>query len=110
MTLYERVNYELQTVRVHRVTSPWDELTVTWNNFQDAYDPLVEGSFSNGGPSYAGPLNVDLTNLVQEWISGTFPNDGILLEQSGTQYSNYWTSEYLQSLRPKLSFCYIIPG
>jgi hypothetical protein len=110
MTVYERVNYELQTVRVHRVTSPWDELTVTWNNFQDAYDPLVEGSFSNGGPSYSGPINVDITNLVQEWVTGAFPNDGVLLEQSGTQYSNFWTSEYLQSLRPKLSFCYIIPG
>jgi parallel beta-helix repeat protein len=110
MTLYVRQDFELQTVRVHRITTPWDELTTTWNTFLNAYDPLVDGSFSNKGPNYVGPVNADITPLVQEWVTGTFVNDGLLLEQSGTTNTNYWTSEYLQNLRPKLSFCYIIPG
>jgi hypothetical protein len=110
MTTYIRLNTALATVRAHRVTAPWGELSVTWNSFADAYDPLVEASFSNGGTTFAGPINVDLTQLVQEWVSHGFPNHGVLFEQSGAAYSNYWTSEYLQDLRPKLSFCYVIPG
>ncbi|MFT3772446.1 MAG: MopE-related protein [Minicystis sp.] len=110
MTLNIKQNFELQTVRVHRVTAPWSELTVTWSSFGTAYDPLVEGSFSNKGASYVGPVSVDITPLVQEWVEGGFQNYGVLLEQGGAQGTNYWSSEYLQNLRPKLSFCYVIPG
>ncbi len=40
----DQVNTPL-TVRVHNVTAPWSENTVTWNNFGGAFDPSVVGSF-----------------------------------------------------------------
>jgi hypothetical protein len=32
-------------VNVHRITNPWEEMVVTWNNFGSSYAPEVKGSF-----------------------------------------------------------------
>jgi hypothetical protein len=110
MTLYVRQVTALSTVRVHRITAPWLEATANWFNFNSAFDPFVEASFSNKWVGYTGNVNVDITPLVQEWVSGTFENDGLLLEQSGPGYTNYWSSENVPGLRPWLHLCYVIPG
>ena len=92
------------------MTAPWGELTATWNTFNAAFDPSVIASFTNGGVSYKGAVSVDLTGITQLWLNGSMINNGILMEQSGTHSTQYWTSEYLQSLRPVLTVCYVIPG
>jgi hypothetical protein len=109
LQLWIKQDFELQPVRVHRITAPWSESTVTWASFDEDYDPAVEASFSNNGPGYVGEVTVDISNLVEEWVEGSFPNDGVLLEQSGTTNTSYWSSEYKPATRPALVVCYTNP-
>lgn len=81
-----------QTVNVHRVTSDWDEITVTWNSFGGTYSPAIEGSFV----ATAGWHAVDVTSLFNEWADGTFQNFGVLLDQVDMTYPRalYYSREY----------------
>lgn len=67
-----------QTVYVHRVTAPWDELTVTWNNFGQAFDPAPLDSFPVQG---AGWIALDLTAEIARWaaVDNEEPFHGLLL-------------------------------
>jgi hypothetical protein len=95
-----------QTVNVHRITQPWDEMTVTWNSFGASYD-VATGSFV---PSAPGWQSTDVTALVQQWLNGTYPNYGVLLEQYGVA-SRYASSENpTPSNGPKLEVCYTVNG
>lgn len=97
-----------QTVNVHRITQDWSELGVTWNSFAGAFDPSVIGSFST---AVVGWKTVDLTALVQAWVSGMLPNYGVVLKQGLTPYSIYTSSEFVDPvLRPKLEISYTPPG
>lgn len=99
-------NWPGNTVNLHRVTSPWTELGVTWNSFDNDFDPAVVGSFVTG---VAGWADVDVTSLVQDWLDGTHPNYGIYLEQGMTGLTEYWSSDYgTVDLRPKLELCYTV--
>ncbi|MEW6050724.1 MAG: SdrD B-like domain-containing protein [Candidatus Zixiibacteriota bacterium] len=92
-----------QEVRVHRATSPWDEATVTWNNFAGAYATDVFGTFT---PDAIGWRSVDVTALVQGWLNGTYPNYGFLLEEGPLGLAWYHSSEGTDpALRPKLVIC-----
>ena len=97
-----------QTVRVHRVTTPWNESQVTWNNFGGGFDPTVAGSFDTDA---VGWRSVDVTALVQSWADDTYPNYGLLLEQGLTSYTTYVSSEDgTLALRPKLTITYTVPN
>ena len=85
------------TVRVHRITALWDEMSVTWNT-RPTFDGAIAGSFTSG----TGWLSVDVTSLVQAWASGT-PNFGLLLEQDLTGYTSYSSRE--GSVPPWLDLC-----
>jgi hypothetical protein len=64
------------TITVYSVTEAWEENSITWNtrpNFGEAY-----GSTSVQSRSW-GWYTVDVTGLVSQWISGTLPNNGLLL-------------------------------
>ena len=92
-----------QEVRVHRVTSPWSEATVTFNNFGGTYSSDVVGSFTSDA---LGWKSVDVTSLVQAWEDGTYPNYGFLIEQSGSDLTWYHSSEGADAAtRPKLVVC-----
>ena len=60
----------------HRVTDPWEELSVTWHTRPD-YDSVVEASTRVSG---VGWYEWDITALVQAWKSGAHPNYGLLLK------------------------------
>ena len=64
-------------VHAHRITSDWEEMVVTWNNF-GGFDGTSQGSFMSDG---IGWRSVDVTTLVQAWLDGDFPNYGFLLKQ-----------------------------
>ena len=99
------INYP---VYVHRITASWAELGVTWNNFNASYDSAVVDTLL---PSAAGWHSADITALMQEWVDGTAPNYGILLEQGRTPYTSYYSSEYgVPALRPKFEICYTAAG
>ncbi|RJP67585.1 MAG: DNRLRE domain-containing protein [Candidatus Abyssobacteria bacterium SURF_17] len=108
-SIYLTTSLSSNTVFVHGITAPWDELTVTWNSFGGSYDPTVEGSFP---ASPAGLQSVDVTALVQAWLDGTYPNYGLLLEQGlPTGFTRFRSSEDATvALRPELEICYPTDG
>lgn len=61
---------------VYRVTAPWSESSVTWNT-RPAYSPEERGRTEVG--SSPGAYRWDVTGLVEDWVSGRFPNHGMLL-------------------------------
>lgn len=69
--------------RIYEAATSWTENNANWakaDNFG-----VQMGSFS---PSSTGTLNVTLnsagTNIVQEWVNGTRPNNGVVLVSAGT--------------------------
>ncbi len=91
-------------LRAHRVTAAWSESTVTWASFADAYLAAVEATASLSGSDYTA----DLTALTQAWVSGSFTNNGVLLERDLTAATTLQSSESATvSVRPKLTVCYM---
>jgi hypothetical protein len=92
-----------QSVRVHRITSPWTEYGVTWNNFGNGFALDIEASFSGNS---IGFHQADVSALIQSWINGSV-NYGLLLEENLDSYHSYHSSEYdVPQFRPYLSVCY----
>jgi hypothetical protein len=107
--VYEMWNENVSQIRAHKVVQPWDEATVTWNNFgsDQNFSAAVLSSFTGGGVGYK---TFDLTAVTGQWVSGAAANEGVILEEdlSGpTLVHNFAASEMSsQSLRPKLVVCY----
>ena len=105
-TLYLYVNSYTDSpeVNVHRITGAWEENTVTWSSFASSYDPDIEGSFTISG---SGPHSVDITDVLKDWVDGTYENHGLLLEQGQKSYTTYFASEHSTGeLRPKVEIIY----
>jgi hypothetical protein len=100
-------------VTVHRITAEWGETTVTYNSFNNSYDPAVLGGFTADA---VGWKSVDITFLVQAWAAGLYPNYGIALLEAqqwiDSAFTNYYSSDYPYdpTLRPKLVIGYTPPG
>jgi uncharacterized repeat protein (TIGR01451 family) len=108
-----------ESLNVHRALRSWTETGATWRTYDGAnnwssqggdYDPAVIAS-----ASLTGTVNVwmqwNVTALVQGWVSGTIPNQGMLLEsppRSGNNDRQFYSSDFLldPSLRPKLTLVY----
>lgn len=98
-----------QQIDIHRVTSPWEEMEVTWNNF-GGYDPQIVNSFT---ASAVGWTSVDVTSLVGGWLNGTYPNYGLLLDQVNKTWprTEFDTREYNFSADASyLKICYTLNG
>ena len=94
--------YVQKTVSVHEITSSWDENQVTWNSFNNCYEPKIEEVFSAINwqtliHQYANQFYI--TNLVKKWYS-TGVNNGILLKcfdetyNSNSDIFQFHTKEY----------------
>ena len=111
--LYEEDEKLDQVTYIYKVTSGWDEGSVTWNS------PWINpgGDFDN---SYAYAsflpnqtdcmLTIDITELVQEWVNGT-PNHGFLLYSTGPNHILRYSSKENSTVEqhPKLSIAYTDP-
>lgn len=65
-------------VSLHRLTAPWSEGTITWQN-QPSFDP-TEVTRTCVGDSFAlGWKEFDVTPLVQAWLDGSAPNFGFVV-------------------------------
>ena len=95
-----------QTVNVHYITAPWEEYTVTWNNF-GGFDPAIENSFT---ASLYGWYAIDVTAMMQAWMDGTRENYGFLLEQGQTFPRTIWQSREADESNPYLEVCYSLDG
>jgi hypothetical protein len=65
-------------VTVHRITSPWNEATLTWQNMP-THDATAVGSACVGSSFDSGWKSVDVTQLGRDWIAGTVPNFGLVI-------------------------------
>jgi len=98
---------------LYRVTTSWSEDTVTWNNPWAAaggdFDDTI--SFASFMPDQSGCMvTLNITDLVQRWVNGTYPNYGILMYSTGPNRSIiYISKENANSLeRPRLDVSYTI--
>jgi hypothetical protein len=90
------------TINLYRLTSDWDESTITYNN-QPSVDGTLITSAARAGSGYN---NFTITDLVQNWCNETYSNYGVVLKSSNTGFAR--TSEYItdSALRPKLYINY----
>ncbi|KMZ44225.1 MULTISPECIES: DNRLRE domain-containing protein [Bacillales] len=97
-------------IGVHRILSPWVESSVTWNS-QPSFDsnPSVTFAFTTSAKTH----NIDLRELVQQWVAGDI-NNGILLKVANESITN--VGGQFKSIRattvsdrPTLTIDYSIP-
>jgi hypothetical protein len=127
MYLYfgERSAVDTITAAVYAVNRHWVEYEATWG--QAAVGQAWSAGGANGVPgdrrgepaaitllTGLGWASWDITALVQEWVSGALPNEGVLIRgEAGVhpyvRYSAY-SREYVDAgKRPYLSISYFIP-
>ncbi len=95
-------------IYLNRVTSSWDEMTVSWNT-QPAFDTAYQKSISvNDGQT--GWLSFSITDIVQFWASNPAQNYGVVLEAEQLPYNfqMFYSSENTSYplLRPMLTIEY----
>ncbi len=94
--------------RVNRITSSWDEQSVTWNN-QPSVSTANE-AYIPGSTSSSQDFQVDVTALVQDMISDPAASHGfaIRLETEATfRQMTFATSDHIDpSLHPRLVITY----
>jgi hypothetical protein len=90
---------------VYQVNNTWQEGTLTYKNL-----PAIGGSATGGNPVSVATTSVnqfliiDITPLVQDWMNGSVPNDGIVLELNGTAGNFTFDSKenYMTGHQPEL--------
>jgi hypothetical protein len=86
-------------VQVLRITEEWSEGSVTWDDRPSVGDEI--GSFA----AEEGPIVVDITSLVVDWLGGA-PMHGVALVQTATDGSDYPSSESGQDGAPRILVTY----
>jgi len=90
--------------RLGACSSHWEEYTLTWNTM-----PPVHESYVSDYPTTTGWLVLDVTSYVQNWLDGTWDNQGFALyDNDGDEFASARTSDYTDdpSLCPKLVLDY----
>lgn len=99
------VSGSLRTVYADRVTSAWHEAVATWN-----YAPTIGGTAGSVKVRMqTGWYEIDITDLVRDWYTGTIPNYGLLLrgyEGSGSYYRQFVPRMYVN--QPELVVDYTL--
>jgi hypothetical protein len=91
------------TWNAHLITAPWDEATVTWSSFNDAFDQAIFKSVSTANASVV----FSIAPQLQAWVSGQVPNHGFLIEQPGASQSKIKTAEFVVPVgRPLITACF----
>jgi hypothetical protein len=79
-------------ITVRAISRAWNEASVSWGNAQTGTAWTTPGgdAFADGVaftiPAYTTPgmIEIDITNIVRDWLSGTRANNGLLFDL-GTQ-------------------------
>jgi len=105
-----------QPVSAHRISNDWSESSVTWNKrnaFTNWDTAGVDFDSTAVATTPVGPGNQryewDITPLVQGWVDGSYPNDGVVLVAAipGMVGHRFYTSDDANpSRRPSLSVSY----
>ena len=113
---------DTSTVSAYRVITDWDVSEVTYNSaktgtswgtagMQSGTDYASTAINTSSSVSAAGWVSLDLTDLVQDWVDGTYTNRGVMLRLASgghlrTRMAEYTTTSY----RPKLEVTYTSSG
>ncbi len=95
------------------IQAPWDENNVTWNSIDvstnvgstvlGVIQPLVFGINDL-------TLNEDGISIVQGWINGSIPNNGIAIRTGGSNNGIFITSKEGNNNQPMICISYRLPG
>jgi len=92
----------------YRITSFWNEDSVTYNTRPDTSHDVT--ATVNQWPSGTNWHSIDITQFVQGWYQGTFPNYGLYghcIQTSGTCVAGFHSSDHANaSQRPQLIIIY----
>ncbi len=100
LSLYHELNTQFTPAvyNAFRVTSAWSESTVTFNT-APTFDPVAVSSLTFSGA--AGVFrDWSVTSVVQGWVSGTFANHGLWIEEvpvGGTATAYFASSDAADS-------------
>ena len=81
LTLWQVNSGQAASLRVHAVTQPWAEGSVTWSSFGSAFTTGAVASLEASGPSNPASRTVDVTSLVSTWVHQPSGNYGLLIAQ-----------------------------
>ncbi len=101
-------NASLMEIAVHPVLASWTEPTIKAATFvkPGAWDTSAFGRFFAGGP---GDKELDIKALAADWVSGKWPNRGIVLAEPKYNAHLVFSSESsTKAHRPRLNICYQI--
>jgi len=76
-------------VTLHRITGPWSGSAITWSN-QPAHDAAVSARTCVGDSFSLGWKQFDVTALAQGWLSGTWPNFGMVIRDPTETAAGAW--------------------
>lgn len=97
---------------LQRITSSWDESTVTWNN-QPITDTLNQVYLLQSTSVHEDYLDVDVTAIVSDMVHDPSSNYGFMFKLvTEVQYRAmiFASSDHVDStLHPKLEICYTVP-
>jgi len=93
---------------LRKVTSSWDEASLTWNN-QPLFEEVVDARIVDNKAAWAA---WDITKLVNDWIGGKIVNHGVVLlsGEAGAGSGGLFSSSDFSAdiaLRPKLVVDYV---
>ncbi|WP_438037647.1 DNRLRE domain-containing protein [Sorangium sp. So ce128] len=105
LTINQVYKASVTTVRLHEALAPWGETTVSWSSYNQSWEPLSFASIVTVNGS--GDRTANLTDLVQDWVSGVLPNYGFVMEEDVAGATQWRASEdTTASRRPRLEVCY----
>ena len=100
-------------VGIYRATGSWAESTLSWNT-QPSFAGTREGVMSLGCAGATGDhVQWDITGLVQDWVSGSAPNRGMVVKatdelgETARLLAEFGSRERAASERPKLVVSYV---
>jgi hypothetical protein len=103
------IDQSTDNVYVHRITTAWDESTVTWNFPWTTPGGDFAATPNETFTANAAEVMVDITTFVQSWLNGTSMNYGLLLRQDGSDWSRFYSSNIFdQTLRPRIVINYSV--
>lgn len=116
ISLYLHSTSANDTVTLFSVTNEWTASEATWikrtatENWTTSggdYDSQAVGTLTS---AISGWKQADLSPLVEGWVDGTTPNNGVILKDNAGQ-DQFYSSQYSDpALRPKLTVQYSFCG
>jgi hypothetical protein len=94
---------------INRITEDWDENLVTWNN-KPGKNNAITVNFDD--PLHEGWIELDVTEIVETWLDGSFPHNGFYIGAtiSFSSYIVFVSKEGSENYRPELILYYSSAG